>query len=94
MYVLYGLVHCRPEPERFHVRGFMEEGTTPTPFDMVVLNNLSRYQLAIEAIRRSGYKNAEQVIELFEQNLEEHNHYIRKNPEDMPEIKDWKWEQL
>lgn len=89
--IIHDLVHGRPEPERFHVRGFMEEGTTTTPFDMTVLNNISRYQLAIEAIFRSGIKNASHVVDLFEQKLEQHHHYIRQHLDDMPEIKNWKW---
>lgn len=89
--IIHDLVHGRPEPERFHVRGFMEEGTTTTPFDMVVLNNISRYQLAIEAIRRSNYKNGQEAIRCFEQKLQQHHHYIREHLEDMPEIKNWKW---
>ena len=92
--IIHDLVHGRPNPERFHVRGFMEEGTTTTPFDMVVLNNISRYQLAMEAIRRSGYQGGDHVIEIFKQKLEEHHQYIRKHLEDMPEIKDWKWQQI
>jgi xylulose-5-phosphate/fructose-6-phosphate phosphoketolase len=89
--IIHDLVHGRPEPERFHVRGFMEEGTTTTPFDMTVLNEISRYQLAIEAIFRSGIKNASHVVDLFEQKLEQHHHYIRRHLDDMPEIKNWKW---
>lgn len=89
--IIHDLVHGRPEPERFHVRGFMEEGTTTTPFDMVVLNNISRYQLAIEAIKRSTYQHGEDTIRYFEQKLKEHHQYIRDHLEDMPEIKDWKW---
>ena len=91
--IIHDLVHGRPNPERFHVRGFMEEGTTTTPFDMVVLNNISRYQLAMEAIRRSGYHGGDHVIEIFKQKLEEHQLYVRKHLEDMPEIKNWKWQQ-
>jgi xylulose-5-phosphate/fructose-6-phosphate phosphoketolase len=89
--IIHDLVHGRSEPERFHVRGFMEEGTTTTPFDMVVLNNISRYQLAIEAIKRSTYKNGEDSIRCFEKKLKEHYQYIREHLDDMPEIKDWKW---
>ncbi|HJT73671.1 MAG TPA: phosphoketolase family protein, partial [Chitinophaga sp.] len=51
--IIHDLVHGRPNPERFHVRGFMEEGTTTTPFDMVVLNKISRFHLAIAAIQRA-----------------------------------------
>ena len=50
---LHQLLHGRPHPGRFHVRGFNEQGTTTTPFDMVVLNRMSRYHLALEALRRS-----------------------------------------
>lgn len=89
--IIHDLIHGRPEPERFHVRGFMEEGTTTTPFDMVVLNNVSRYQLAIEAIRRSGSTNANHIVKLFEQKLDEHQLYIREYLDDMPEIKNWTW---
>jgi len=89
--IIHDLVHGRPEPERFHVRGYMEEGTTTTPFDMTVLNNISRFQLAIAAIFRSRIGNASHVIHLFEQKLEEHHHFIREHLDDMPEIKNWTW---
>jgi xylulose-5-phosphate/fructose-6-phosphate phosphoketolase len=89
--IIHDLIHGRPNPERFHVRGFKEEGTTTTPFDMVVLNEASRYHLAIEAISRSGTKGADQVISGFNQKLWEHHQYIREHLQDMPEIRDWKW---
>jgi len=89
--IIHDLVHGRPEPERFHVRGYMEEGTTTTPFDMTVLNNISRFQLAIAAIFRSRIGNASHVIHLFEQKLEEHHHFIREHLDDMPAIKNWTW---
>ena len=50
---VHQLVHGRSNPGRFHVRGFNEQGTTTTPFDMVVLNRMSRYHLAMEALRRA-----------------------------------------
>src|SRR5262249_12004990 len=50
---IHALVHGRTRPERFHVRGFNEEGTTTTPFDMVVVNGMSRFHLCKEALRRS-----------------------------------------
>ena len=50
--VIHQIVHGRPHAEHFHVRGFNEQGTTTTPFDMVVLNGMSRYHLCIEALRR------------------------------------------
>lgn len=91
--VIHDLIHGRPHPARFHARGFMEEGTTTTPFDMVVLNQVSRYHLAIAAIQRSIPDNAaaQQAIQVFEQKLAAHHQYIREHLEDMPEIAGWKW---
>jgi len=91
--IIHDLVHGRPDPARFHVRGFMEEGTTTTPFDMVVLNNMSRFQLAMEAVRRVPHiqQKAEAFIVHCENKLNEHKQYIHENLDDMPEIKNWKW---
>jgi xylulose-5-phosphate/fructose-6-phosphate phosphoketolase len=91
--MIHDLVHGRPNPARFHVRGYMEEGTTTTPFDMVVENRLSRYHLAIEALRRVPrlQSQAEPLIDLFQQKLAEHKIYIEEHFEDMPEIRDWIW---
>ncbi|HXP46264.1 MAG TPA: phosphoketolase family protein [Terriglobales bacterium] len=91
--VIHELIHHRPNPPRFHVRGYMEEGTTTTPFDMCVLNQLSRYDLAIEALRRTprlGDKG-QQAIQTFEKKLQDHREYIRQNDEDMPEVQQWNW---
>ncbi len=92
--MIHDLVHGRPQPVRFHVRGYMEEGTTTTPFDMVVRNQLSRYHLAIEALRRTTRlkDKANQVIAGFEEKLTQHKYYIRENLEDMPEIRNWRWQ--
>jgi xylulose-5-phosphate/fructose-6-phosphate phosphoketolase len=89
--MIHDLVHGRPEPERFHVRGYMEEGTTTTPFDMVVANNLSRYQLAMEALRRVPRLRSQSadLIEYFQSKLMEHRIYIQEHLEDLPEIRDW-----
>jgi xylulose-5-phosphate/fructose-6-phosphate phosphoketolase len=91
--MIHDLVHGRPNPERFHVRGYMEEGTTTTPFDMVVVNQLSRYHLAMEALRRvpKFESQALHLIEYFESKLAEHHLYIQEYLEDMPEIRDWTW---
>ncbi|MCF6407082.1 phosphoketolase family protein [Chitinophaga filiformis] len=92
--IIHDLVHGRPDPARFHVRGFIEEGTTTTPFDMVVLNKISRFHLAIAAIQRTerALEKGDVVINHFEDKLHMHNIYIRECLEDMPDIKDWKWE--
>jgi len=92
--IIHDLVHGRPDPARFHVRGYMEEGTTTTPFDMVVLNKMSRYHLAIEAVRRVPlfHQQADIFISYCENKLKEHTAYICTYLDDMPEIKNWKWE--
>ena len=90
---VHELLHGRTNPGRFHVRGFNEQGTTTTPFDMVVLNRMSRYHLVLEALRRSR-RTPERGAELAEHcraMLERHHHYIRENLEDMPEIRGWTW---
>lgn len=92
--IIHDLVHGRPDPARFHVRGFMEEGTTTTPFDMVVVNNMSRYHLAMEAVNRVPRMQlqADVFTAFCEEKLKEHHNYIRENLDDLPEIKNWKWE--
>jgi xylulose-5-phosphate/fructose-6-phosphate phosphoketolase len=91
--IIHDLVHGRPDPGRFHVRGYIEEGTTTTPFDMVVLNQMSRYHLAMEAIKRVPrmHQQADVFITYCEGKLKEHHAYICDNLDDMPEIKNWKW---
>ena len=86
-------LHGRPRPNRFHVRGYEEEGTTTTPFDMVVRNGISRYHLCLEALRRARRlpDAAEDLIELCNTQLKRHPAYIRQHFEDMPEIRDWRF---
>jgi xylulose-5-phosphate/fructose-6-phosphate phosphoketolase len=91
---LHQLLHGRPDPGRFHVRGFNEQGTTTTPFDMVVLNRMSRYHLVLEALRRAR-RNPEDKKDLerhCEEMLERHHSYVREHLEDMPEVRDWSWD--
>jgi xylulose-5-phosphate/fructose-6-phosphate phosphoketolase len=91
--VIHELVYRRPDDERFHVRGYIEEGTTTTPFDMVVRNGMSRFHLAIEALHRVGRLQSKSgdLINYFNKKLDEHRCYVPAHGEDMPEIRNWKW---
>lgn len=90
---IHEIIHGRPNAERFHVRGFIEQGTTTTPFDMVVLNGMSRYHLCIEALRRVPRmeRQAPALIAECKAMLEQATAYSREHLEDMPEIRDWLW---
>lgn len=88
---IHAIIHGRTHAGRFHVRGFMEEGTTTTPFDMVVRNEVSRYHLCMAALRWSEYPEAGPLIELCQEMLARHQTYIREHLEDMPEVRDWVW---
>jgi xylulose-5-phosphate/fructose-6-phosphate phosphoketolase len=91
---LHQLLHGRTRAERFHVRGFNEEGTTTTPFDMVVLNGMSRYQLCLAALMRiveRGGASNEALSRHCQQKLDEHHAYVREHFEDMPEVRSWTW---
>jgi len=90
---LHQILHGRPDPARFHVQGYTEQGTTTTPFDMVVLNQMSRYHLVLEALRRSRRvpEGAPELEEHCRIMLARHHVYIREHLEDLPEIRDWTW---
>ena len=92
-YMIHRLTYNRTNHAGMHVRGFAEEGTTTTPFDMVVLNQLDRFHLAIEAIERvHGFGiAAAHIKQQFRDALIEHSRYIREHGEDMPQIRDWTW---
>jgi xylulose-5-phosphate/fructose-6-phosphate phosphoketolase len=87
------ILHGRPNPTRFHVRGYREEGTTTTPFDMVVLNETSRFHLAAEVLKRARQPpaDADLLIDECAAMLKRHRAYVREHLEDMPEIRDWAW---
>jgi xylulose-5-phosphate/fructose-6-phosphate phosphoketolase len=92
-YLIHRLTYDRTNHANIHVRGFIEEGTTTTPFDMVVLNELDRFHLAIEVIERvPGLSStAAHVKQGFRDKLIEHKKYICEHGEDMPEIQGWSW---
>ena len=76
-----------------HVRGYKEEGTTTTPFDMVVMNDLDRFHLAIDVIERVPQlgSSAAYVKQMLQDKLIEHKHYVAEHGVDMPEVLDWHW---
>ncbi|WP_217428549.1 phosphoketolase family protein [Microlunatus speluncae] len=90
---IHQLVHGRPDADRFHVRGFIEQGTTTTPFDMTVRNRASRYHLVMDAINnaRRTPPGASELLAWCEEKLAEHERYVVDQLEDLPEIKNWSW---
>jgi xylulose-5-phosphate/fructose-6-phosphate phosphoketolase len=90
---LHQILHGRPNAARFHVHGYIEEGTTTTPFDMVVRNEMSRYHLVLDALARSRRiaRGARQLEEHCQVMLERHRRYIREHLDDMPEVREWTW---
>lgn len=91
--LVHRLLYKRTNHDNFHVRGFIEEGATTTPFDMAVINNLDRYRLALDVIER--------VPRLHEQRhtaqarywamMEKHKLYLIEHGEDLPEVLNWQW---
>ncbi|MGZ4710371.1 MAG: phosphoketolase family protein, partial [Acidimicrobiales bacterium] len=90
---VHALIHGQVDADRFHIRGYREQGTTTTPFDMVVLNRMSRYHLVAEALRRSKRLPAgsAELSTYCDDMLERHHAYVREHLEDMPEVRDWTW---
>ncbi len=88
---IHQLVHGRPDADRFHVRGFVEEGTTTTPFDMTVRNRASRYHLAIDAINNAARTpvGASALKTWCQEQLDKHAAYVVEHLEDMPQVRDW-----
>ena len=91
--LIHRLSYRRTNHKNLHVRGFKEEGTTSTPFDMVVMNDLDRFHLVADVIDRVpglGIRAA-YAKQAIRDKLIEHKQYIEKHGEDMPEIRNWKW---
>ncbi len=92
-WLIHRLTYRRTNHGNLHVRGYKEEGTTTTPFDMAVLNNIDRFNLVGDVIDRVpglGYRAAH-VKQLMRDKLTEHRRYIVEHGEDMPEVREWKW---
>ncbi|MGH3344969.1 MAG: phosphoketolase family protein [Carbonactinosporaceae bacterium] len=90
---VHQLVHHRPDPARFHVKGYVEEGTTTTPFDLLAANGATRFHIAIEALRRAeGWASvAGRLIPEYTARLAEIRRYALGHGVDPPEIRDWTW---
>lgn len=91
--MIHKLTYRRHNHDNFQVRGYREEGATTTPFDMVVLNNLERYQLALDAIRRVQRLRGlvPEATDRYWSTIERHKLYVSEPGEDMPEVADWRW---
>ena len=92
-WLIHRLTYRRTNHKNLHVRGYKEEGTTTTPFDMAVLNDIDRFDLVsdvIDRVPKLGY-HAAYIRKYVQDRLIEHQEYIKKYGQDMPEISDWKW---
>jgi xylulose-5-phosphate/fructose-6-phosphate phosphoketolase len=92
-WLIHRLTYRRTNHDNIHVRGYKEEGTITTPFDMTVLNDMDRFHLVIDAIDRLpqiGDAGA-QLKQILRDKLVEHRQYINANGQDMPEIRNWRW---
>jgi xylulose-5-phosphate/fructose-6-phosphate phosphoketolase len=92
-WLIHRLTYRRTNHRNIHVRGYKEEGTITTPFDMAVMNDLDRLHLAGDAIERLPQlgSRAAHLRQYLNEQLNEHRMYIRRHGEDMPLIRDWKW---
>ncbi len=92
-WLIHRLAYRRSNHANLHVRGYKEEGTTTTPFDMVVLNDLDRFHLVSDVMDRVPKMRARapHIKQAMRDRLVEHKNYIHRYGEDMPEIRDWKW---
>jgi xylulose-5-phosphate/fructose-6-phosphate phosphoketolase len=91
--LIHRLTYRRHNHDSLHVRGYKEEGTITTPFDMTVLNDMDRFHLVMDAINRLPQigARADHLRQQLKDKLVEHKEYIDKNGQDMPEIRNWTW---
>ena len=92
-WLIHRLTYRRTNHANIHVRGYKEEGTITTPFDMTVMNDMDRFHLVMDTLDRLPQlkENANYLKQEMQDKLIEHKNYIRKNGIDMPEIRNWKW---
>jgi xylulose-5-phosphate/fructose-6-phosphate phosphoketolase len=93
-WLIHRLTYRRTNHHNIHVRGYKEEGTITTPFDMTVLNDLDRFHLVIDAIDRLPQTEAAGVRlkDRLTAKLVEHRRYIREHGQDLPEVRNWRWQ--
>ncbi len=91
--LVHRLTYKRHNHENLHVHGYREEGTTTTPFDMVVLNRNDRYRLALDAVlhipRLAAHR--EEAVRRYERQIARHRAYVSEHGQDLPEVRDWRW---
>jgi xylulose-5-phosphate/fructose-6-phosphate phosphoketolase len=92
-WLIHRLTYRRHNHDNLHVRGYKEEGTTTTPFDMCVLNNIDRFQLSLDAIKRVPRMaaQADAAEQWYSEAIQRHKLYVAENGDDLPEIRDWRW---
>ena len=92
-WLIHRLTYRRMNHGNIHVRGYKEEGTSTTPFDMTVLNDLDRFHLPMDVVDRLPQTSAKGAYlkQQLHEKLIEHKQYIDKHGEDLPEIRNWQW---
>jgi xylulose-5-phosphate/fructose-6-phosphate phosphoketolase len=92
-WLIHRLTYRRHNHDNIHVRGYKEEGTTTTPFDMCVLNNIDRFQLTLDAIKRVPRlkDESDRAEQWYSEQIQRHRLYVSENGDDLPEIKNWRW---
>jgi xylulose-5-phosphate/fructose-6-phosphate phosphoketolase len=91
--LIHRLTYRRRNHSNIHVRGYLEEGTTTTPFDMTVLNRMDRFQLAVDVIHRVPRLEgiAERASQRFSEAIQRHKLHVSEYGEDLPEVRNWTW---
>jgi xylulose-5-phosphate/fructose-6-phosphate phosphoketolase len=92
-WLIHRLAYKRRNHANLHVRGYKENGTTTTPFDMTVLNDLDRFHLAHDALERAGRgkPGSDRAQQTLRDLLTKHRRYVTEHGEDLPEVRDWRW---
>jgi len=95
-WVIHRLTYRRHNHDNIHVRGYKEEGTTTTPFDMCVLNNIDRFQLTLDAVKRVPRlkPQIDATEQWYSEAIQRHRLYVSENGDDLPEVKNWRWTEI